>query len=155
MSLSVEPSNPSERDSRHLPQKSYADAVLEEFPARTQGDRPALKKDSDEDILIVKPPQDGYSSSQDRKAEETSSTVLHGSTTATSRGIEKDVRRNGVEAQVLKDEGSIVIVEKYVDAQGEHLMSIKPAEEDDKEEKAIRVELVSGRKAGAGWERSG
>ena len=155
MSLSVEPSNPSERDSRHLPQKSYADAVLEELPARTRGDRPALKNDSDEDIPIIKPLQDGYSSPRGQKNDGTPSTVSHESTTPTSRTMEKDVRPNGVQTQVSKDEGSIVIVENYVDAQGDHLMSIKPAEEDDKEEKAIRAELVSGRKAGAGWERSG
>lgn len=48
-----------------------------------------------------------------------------------------------------------VVVERYEDKDGEHLVSIK--QEWDGEKSSIRRDsvLVSGRKAGAGWEHSG
>lgn len=50
--------------------------------------------------------------------------------------------------------GPSVIVEKYEDKDGEHLVSIRNAWDGNRSKTRRNSELVSGRRAGAGWEQS-
>lgn len=47
-----------------------------------------------------------------------------------------------------------MIVEKYEDKDGEHLVSIRNAWDGNRRNMRRNSELVSGRRAGAGWEQS-
>lgn len=73
------------------------------------------------------------------------------------------VRVNGVKREKINQS---LVLEKYQDADGEHLISVAPEDGisdslklDGKEKPRARKggshELVSGRRAGAGWEQSG
>jgi hypothetical protein len=73
------------------------------------------------------------------------------------------VRVNGVKREKVNQS---LVLEKYQDADGEHLISVAPEDSisdslklDEKERPRTRKdgshELVSGRRAGAGWEQSG
>ena len=51
--------------------------------------------------------------------------------------------------------GTAVVIERYEDKDGEHLVSIKNAWDGERSMRRRNSELVSGRRAGAGWEKSG
>lgn len=61
---------------------------------------------------------------------------------------------NGVRLYNHRKTGPDAVLESYTDERGEYLTSVK-AEEGDERDNVRRSELVSGRRAGAGWERSG
>ena len=71
--------------------------------------------------------------------------------------------RTGKENGAGKEEGNHLVHESFKDTNGGHLTSVEPAHgygsgpEQDRMERLVtkRATLVSGRKAGAGWERSG
>ncbi|KAI9717330.1 MAG: hypothetical protein M1812_004857 [Candelaria pacifica] len=79
--------------------------------------------------------------------------------------VRKPHKRNGspkVNGEKHESNETKLVQEKYQDADGERLTSIKPSAEielalrqNGRSQKTEREELVSGRKAGAGWQRSG
>jgi hypothetical protein len=134
--LNAEPSIPEERTQQHLPQKSYVEAVEESpLPAHTS---------SGEETDNVK------ASKKSKRAKK-------------KRGKKEAKKSNGV-----KEDQETLVDEKFDRAKGEALTSIKPSEEYEKILEQSRLEkrepqqssneanesLVSGRRAGAGWERS-
>ena len=136
-SLNPEPSQPTDRKENHLPPKSYADAVEENL-------------DSDGQVENRVPMQ--Y--------------IGNGIDDAPRSPMRKVHKRNGsvrVNGVKKEKEDKKVIVEDFQDRDGERLTTVnfsKAYEEalrQDEREKPIMKQsaLVSGRKAGAGWERSG
>lgn len=61
------------------------------------------------------------------------------------------LRANGYSKET---KGPSVVVEKYVDKDGEHLVSIHQDWDGQKSKKRRNSVLLSGRRAGAGWEQS-
>ncbi len=77
---------------------------------------------------------------------------------ATLRSPRRNIHKKSSSLRVngfLKDnKGPSVMVEKYEDKDGEHLVSISNSLDGKKSKTRRNSELVSGRKAGAGWEQS-
>lgn len=129
--LKQEPSLPAERKQRELLPKSYADAV--ENNADTCSDN-------------GRPPPELYSGQGEDAAPRSPRRVSHKKSAS--------LRANGVSKD--KKEGQVV-VERYEDKDGEHLVSVRQAWDRGKGKSIIarrNSELVSGRRAGAGWEQS-
>jgi 2-acylglycerol O-acyltransferase 2 len=139
--LNPEPSQPQERVTQHLPPKSYAEAAVEgtesgarELPSEENGDVPS------NDASDTKHPN-----------------AVNGS--AKENGL-----RHNIDGRVLYD--------KHISQNGEKLTSIKPDESYEqalkhhadsaskqmgrsgKKQDANDAKLASGRRAGAGWQRS-
>lgn len=137
--LNPEPSRPDEREEHHLPPKTYKDAAEENMSSETdkENNRPQYIGQG-EDTTIRRP---------SRKP---------------SHKKDGSIRINGLK---YKKSDTHLLVEDFEDKDGQKLTSTKPydfaqALELDETEKPVRrrkeeKELVSGRKAGAGWERSG
>lgn len=133
VTLNPEPSLTSERQKQHLPPKSYADITEENLKPQTHEyqSTPELYAGNGEEESISRSPRRN----------------LHKKSGST--------RVNGF-SNDSKDAG--VIIERYEDKDGEHLVSIKTASDGPQGKRRStrrNSELVSGRKAGAGWERSG
>lgn len=138
--LNSEPSQPAERKENRLPPKSYADAVEQNL-------------DDDDQAEDRVPMQ--Y--------------IGNGIDDAPRSPMRKAHKRNGslrVNGVKKEKEDKNTLVEKFQDRDGERLTTVgfsKAYEEalrqDEKEKPIIKQSeghaLVSGRKAGAGWERSG
>ncbi|MCJ1471880.1 diacylglycerol O-acyltransferase 1 [Lambiella insularis] len=135
--LNPEPSQPKERAEQHLPPKSYVDAATENLDGETE-----------------------------KETESSSQYFGEGEDDAPRSPLRKPHKRNGsVRVNGLKNKSSAqsVLVEKFQDRDGEHLTSVKPLDFDESNEPnrkdpakpTVAAELVSGRRAGAGWERSG
>ena len=129
--LKQEPSLPAERKQHHLTPESYADAA---------------ERDDDTLLYNGRPPPQLYSGQGEDAAPRSPRRSLHKKSGS--------LRTNGASKE--KKDGQIV-VERYEDKDGEHLVSIRQAW-DRRKGKSMAAsqnsELVSGRKAGAGWEQS-
>lgn len=139
--LNAEPSQPSERAAQHLPAKSYAEAA-EQTPPSTP------PKSSLNGVAAF---EDAHSPSKERQGSATSESTLGGSI-SNSNGT-------AVKERVQQENGSMVQEKRYTN--GDSLTGIRASDEDEEEshrarleEKKRDVELVSGRRAGAGWDRS-
>ncbi|KAL6716279.1 diacylglycerol O-acyltransferase 1 [Lecanora helva] len=66
----------------------------------------------------------------------------------------KKSRSAQVNGQAKEDDNSEIIVERYEDKDGEHLVSIKQALDGQRDRRRRNSVLLSGRRAGAGWEKS-
>jgi hypothetical protein len=138
--LNPEPSRPEDREEQHLRPKTYKDAAQENLGSGTdkENSNPSHYVGQGEDTTIRSP---------SRKP----SHMKNGS-----------IRINGLK---YKKSDTHLLVEDFEGKDGHRLTSTKPydfekAFELDESEKPVRrrkedKELVSGRKAGAGWERSG
>lgn len=129
--LNPEPSLPAEPKHQHLPPKSHVDVAEERLDAEDKQSRYTL---------------DLYAGQGEDTAPRSPRKNLN-KKSASSRinGISKD------------DHGPSVLVDRFEDKEGEHLVSIKQAWDVQKGERSParrNSELVSGRKAGAGWEQS-
>jgi 2-acylglycerol O-acyltransferase 2 len=131
--LNPEPSQPRERANHHLPPKSYAEATVE-----------------------------GVHNDAGEKPQEANGT-------ASSNDANGSVKVNGVQRNIDEDR---VIYDKHISRDGEQLTSIKPNEgyeealkhdaalaprhrgRSGKKQDPNDAKLASGRRAGAGWERS-
>lgn len=129
--LNPEPSLPAERKQQHLSPKSYVEAAEENVDTFSQNGRP--------------PPELYSGQGEDATPRSPRRTPHKKSGSIKTNGISKE-----------KTDGQ-VLVEKYEDKDGEHLVSVKQAGDRGKGKPLAarrNSELVSGRKAGAGWEQS-
>ena len=129
--LKQEPSFPPEPKQHHLMPKSYVDTG-----------------ENNEDMFSTngRPPPELYSGQGEDAAPRSPRRSLHKKSGS--------VRMNGVAKE--KKEGQVV-VERYRDKDGEHLVSIRQEWDRGKGKPIVarrNSELVSGRRAGAGWEQS-
>ena len=161
MSLNPEPSQPEEREAQHLAPKSYAGAAeegasphshtngldgVEELNAQsilTNGSiRPTTPQEPDKEQYEGSG-QDNTPRSPIRKGHKKNSS----SRSNGSKKVKKDERSNSQ------------MYEQYKDGDGELLTSMKPSDNYEKElrqekKEAKKDQLVPGRMAGAGWQRS-
>lgn len=129
--LNQEPALPAELKQQHLSPNSYADAAGETTDTFSHNGRP---------------PPELYSGQGEDAAPRSPRRTLHKKSGS--------LRTNGVTKE--KKDGQVV-VERYEDKDGEHLVSIRQAWAGGKGKPIAarrNSELVSGRKAGAGWEQS-
>ena len=154
--LNLEPSQSKAYEENHSAAKTYADSVRQDsfLPPRTNGD-------------IIEKSSNGHARKEVNIPEQY---VGQGEDNAPRSPVRKPHKRNGsiraIGAKKEKDDHSLV-VERFQDTEGEKLTSITTTsiyEEGvrlgEKEKKPSmkhneRHELVSGRRAGAGWQRSG
>jgi 2-acylglycerol O-acyltransferase 2 len=169
--LTGETSQPQERAERGLPPKSYAEAVVN---AKTETSERANADDAS---------NAGANDNRDNNTVPTTMGDVNGfppvsdeiSKPANQENVEGDnihVKRSGKE----RVEGDKVVYEKHVNDKGDHLTSVKPDESYHKilehtrqvaprekkktetkqatKKKDDKSQLASGRRAGAGWERS-
>lgn len=170
--LNPEPSQPADRKESHLPPKSYAAATEENLDVQVQ------KENVNGDVKTVT-----STSVQSNGQGKDDAPQSSGQTTPTQyvgRGRDDaprspapkshrkpksngTLRTNGYKKE---EEQQNLVEEKYKDKDGERLTSIKPTTDyetalmqDEKELPVVKMNdnqvLVSGRQAGAGWERSG
>jgi len=137
--LNPEPSRPEERKEHHLPPKTYKDATEENLGSEAE-------KENRNPLQYIGQGEDTTIRSPSRKP---------------SHKRNGSIKINGLK---YKKSDTHLLVEDFEDKDGQKLTSTKPydfaeAIELDESEKPVRrkedKELVSGRKAGAGWERSG
>ena len=129
--LNPEPSLPAERKQQHLSPKSYVEAAEENTDQFSDNERP--------------PPELYSGQGEDATPRSPRRTPHKKSGSLRTNGISKE-----------KTDGQVV-VERYEDKDGEHLVSVKqPGDRGKGKPTAARrnSELVSGRKAGTGWEQS-
>ena len=129
--LNLEPSIPEEREEHHLPPKSYADAAEEglENGHSSGNSAPEMYAGQGEDAAPRSPRRNMHKKSG-------------------------SLRMNGH----TKDKSSNIIVERFQDKDGEHLVSFGPGWDNERNKplaaRRRNSELLSGRKAGARWEQS-
>lgn len=129
--LNPEASLPAEREQQHLSPKSYVDAAKENVDTFSQNGRPLPEL---------------YSGQGEDAAPRSPRRSLHKKSGS--------LKTNGVSKE--KKDGQVV-VERYEDKDGEHLVSVRQASDRGKGKSMVarrNSELVSGRKAGARWEQS-
>ena len=129
--LNQEPALPAEPKQQHRAPTSYVDAVEENVDTFSHNGRP---------------PPELYSGQGEDAAPRSPRRTLHKKSGS--------LRTNGVSKE--KKDGQVV-VERYEDKDGEHLVSIRQAWDTGKGKPTAarrNSELVSGRRAGAGWEQS-
>ena len=135
--LNAEPSQPEEREELHLPPKTYVDAAAESLDGESE--------------------KDNHTPSQ---------YIGQGEDDAPRSPLRKPHKRNGslrVNGLRSKTSTQSLLVEKFQDRDGEHLTSIDPLDSEHSNQQTQKSlsrrteggELVSGRRAGAGWEKSG
>ena len=129
--LNPEPSLSTERQEHHLPPKSYADAAVENMSPDTNQDNTsqALYAGQGEDDAPRKP----------------------------QRNMHKKTGSLRVNGFFKDNKETHVVVERFEDRDGEHLVSITPGWDSKRGKPLVarrNSELVSGRKAGARWEQS-
>ena len=120
-----------ERQEHHLPPKSYADAVVENMSPDANQDNTfqALYAGQGEDDAPRKPQRNMHKKTGSLRV----------------NGFSKDNKEPHV------------VVERFEDKDGEHLVSITPGWDSKRGKPSVarrNSELVSGRKAGARWEKS-
>jgi 2-acylglycerol O-acyltransferase 2 len=146
--LNPEPSVPEERAEKHLPPKSYADAAEEALHQR-----PIANHNKSDNSAYEGKGRDGAPASSITKVhEKTSLTKING-----KNGAKKSSSANGPPPGIL--------IEKYQDHK-EPLTSVEvpqdwneqlrldKKEKPSKHRREVSDSLVSGRKAGAGWDKS-
>jgi len=130
--MNPNPSLPAELKKQHLPPKSYLDAREENLDphsdSRSWNDQlaPELYAGEGEDATLRSPSRNVHKKSASLRV----------------NGFSKD------------NKGPSVMVEKYEDKDGEELVSIRNTLDGQKSKTRRNSELVSGRRAGAGWEQS-
>lgn len=130
-SLNPEPSLPAERKESDLPPKTYAEATeenLDRYQISSNGDNPSAQYS-----FSGQGQDDTPRSPRKNMHKKNDSVRLNG-----------HVNFKVKEKETKDQENSNLVVEDFPDRDGQHLTSLRRAE----------TELVSGRKAGAGWERS-
>ncbi|KAL8948681.1 MAG: hypothetical protein Q9222_005149 [Ikaeria aurantiellina] len=131
MPLNAEPSKPNGIQDQHLPPKSYSDATKQQVPNTPNGvddHNPTQFVGQGEADVQRSPP---FSQPRHRKS--------------------GSLRMNGAPKESKAPD---LIVEDFQDKDGERLTSLKLAFDDRPHPQRRQTELVSGRKAGAGWGRS-
>ena len=129
--LNPEPLSSTERQEHHLPPKSYADAAVENMSPDTNQDNTfqALYAGQGEDDTPRKPQRNMHKKNGSLRV----------------NGFSKDNKEPHV------------VVERFEDKDGEHLVSITSGWDSKRGKTSVarrNSELVSGRKAGARWEQS-
>jgi hypothetical protein len=169
--LTAETSQPQERAERDLPPKSYADAVVN---AKTETSEGANADDAS---------NPGANDNREDNTVPTTLGDVNGfppvNNEISKPAIQENVEGDNVHVKRSdedKVEGDEIVYEKHVNDKGDHLTSVKPDESYHKtlehnrrvaprEKKTVeakqaakkkddRSQLASGRRAGAGWERS-
>ena len=139
--LNPEPSQPAERRENHLPPKSYADAAEEAIDnyMKNAHDIPMAYEGNGEDDAPRSPV---------RKPRHTKSGSLH------TNGVRKDRSDRKVVEEDLESSGRGSLT--TVKLSQEYRESLRQAKKEKPAAEGSGVSaLVSGRTAGAGWERSG
>ena len=126
--LSAEPSLATERQQKHLPRKTYANAA-----------------------------EDGLS--QETMSNGAESTLFTGNgVDSAPRSPRRNLHKKPASNGHVKHKNSSVVIERFQDKEGEHLVSIAPGWESERGKPSAarrqNSELLSGRKAGARWEKS-
>ena len=123
--LNPEPSLPAEREKQHLPPKSYVDAAEENLDIHHANGQPAPEL---------------YAGQGEDEAPRTPIRGMHKKTSS--------VRLNG---SVRGKKSPEVVVERYQDKDGEHLVSLRA---ENNRPGRTNSELISGKKAGERWTQS-
>ncbi|KAF2099112.1 diacylglycerol O-acyltransferase 2A [Rhizodiscina lignyota] len=149
--LNAEPSRPDDRAEQHLPPKSYSDAAQQPPPTTSSPQTNGIHR--------IDPPTPGeYSGSGMGEAPQSPS---RGHKRVSSKP--SNPKLNGSAKKEQEGDNGSIVQERYrsINGSGETLNSVKPSNEyderlwqDRKERKKKQPELVTGRRAGAGWERS-
>ena len=132
--LNSEPSLPAERQHQHLPPKSYADAAEENLDTLPRHDQESQES------------QELYAGKGEDEAPRTPRRNMHKKSGS--------MRVNG---HTKESKGPNVVIERFEEKDGQHLVSIQPGWDSKKGKSLVErrnSELVSGRKAGARWEQS-
>jgi len=126
--LNPEPSLPAEREEQYLPPKSYVDATEENLTNGSKSDQltPGVYAGQGEDFAPRSP----------------------------RRNMHKKSGSLRVNGHAKDKKGAGVVIEKYQDRDGEHLVSLRPGWNSEWQKQRTNSELLSGRKAGARWEQS-
>jgi len=184
--LNPEPSQPEEREQQHLPPKSYADAAAPD-PEPSAGKEQRLAQHNSSEPQNLERPQlngtqdenhqpngihvngDSHHEGDHTPEQYTGSGMDDSPRTPTRYGHKRmsSMKKNGAKERENSENENNIVYEKFQAADGEHLVSVKPAEgyeealeQDGRERKQVqrqnesKGELVSGRQAGAGWEQS-
>lgn len=162
--LNAEPSRPDDRAAQHLPPKSYADAVEDPPPAEehvSQANGVSNTNEISAPDENAKPGNEKVSQDPKRKQRRISSKP---SRKTSGKASKEAPETNGEIVNESESDASTIVRERFKDANGrsETLTSIRPSadyeaqlRQDKKEGRSRRgSQLVSGRRAGAGWERS-
>ncbi|KAF1984546.1 DAGAT-domain-containing protein [Aulographum hederae CBS 113979] len=172
MALNAEPSKPEERESRHLAPKSYVNAAeealedgVQEKAKQLNGKQPETKKSTgngQQKNGAVQPVRNGVTT----PGEYTGSGILdQPSSRSPVRAHRRKASKNSLKSadskEELKAEKNGLVLEEFHGARGDRLTSVKPSDDyassrqDTLDKPKRRSELVSGRKAGLGWDTSG
>lgn len=129
---SVEPARPATFLDKHRPNKTYADATTEGVEQKHLRDESTGTTYSGQGI--------------------------DGTLRSPVRNIHKKSKSKDINGHANGSPQGNVVVERYQDKEGEHLVSFGPEEADDRDTSLTlrrrNSELLSGRKAGARWEQS-
>ena len=161
MSLNPEPSQPEEREVQHFVPKSYAEAAEEGASPHSHTNgldgvkeinaQSVLMNSSIRPSILQEPDKEQYEGSgQDNTPR---SPIRKGRKRGSSS------RSNGFEKAKKDERSNSQMYEQYKDGDGELLTSMKPSDNyeeprQDKKEVKKKDQLVPGRMAGAGWQRS-
>ena len=127
--LNPETSLQAERKQQHLPLKSYKDVAEENLDSISEDQQqhtPELYAGHGEDATLRSPMRNMHKKSGSSRV----------------NGYPKDGK------------DSAILVERYEDKDGEHLVSVRQAWDGERNRKRRNSILLSGRRAGAGWEKS-
>ncbi|OCK96723.1 diacylglycerol O-acyltransferase 2A [Cenococcum geophilum 1.58] len=162
MSLNPEPTQPEEREAQHLAPKSYAEAAEEgASPHSHTNGLDGMKEINAESVLTNGSIRPSIPQEPDKEQYEGS-----GQDNTPRSPIRKGHKRNSSSKsngskKAKKDERSnSQMYEQYKDGDGVLLTSMKPSDNyekelrQDKKETKKKDQLVPGRMAGAGWQRS-
>ncbi|OCL10398.1 diacylglycerol O-acyltransferase 2A [Glonium stellatum] len=162
MSLNPEPSQPEEREAHNLAPKSYAEAAEEGTLLHSHTNRlNGVKETNARSVLTNGSSKPSTPQEPDKEQYEGS-----GQDSTPRSPIRKGHKRNSSSRsngskKTKKDEHSnSQMYEQYKDGDGELLTSVKPSDNyekeprQDKEEGKKKGQLVPGRMAGAGWQKS-
>ncbi len=147
--LNPEPSQPEDRRAEGLPPKSYADAIQ----GRLSESNTTLKAVNQQEVLNTL----DTDSRDSLDAKEATKKKIHRRTGS--------LRANGIHNEIATLYGNGVLERQYSESDGGHLTSSKVTRDyeaalqrDEKERPRSKPDkskpLVSGRKAGAGWQNS-
>lgn len=170
--LNPEPSQPAERKENLLPPKSYATAAEEhlDVQVRKENVNGELKTVTN---TSIQPSGQGSDDAPQRSGQTTPTQYVGTGEDDAPRSptpkLHRKPKRNGLpktNGYKKEEEQNGLVEEKYRDKDGERLTSIRPATDyetalmqGEKELPVVKKNdnqvLVSGRQAGAGWERSG
>lgn len=169
-SVDYEPSNPQERANNQLPPKSYAEAIVE----GTEKHAGQIPQEANAEATVEENEKNAGQIPQEADAEDTvEGTEEHaGQIPQKANGVElpngkeEPVEVNGLKRNIDDDR---VVYANHTSPNGEKLTSIKPDEEGLKHDARVTprqkgragkkldrndAKLASGRRAGAGWQRS-